>query len=518
MARSAATVVVTEVERKFDLAPGVELPGFDGLPGVASVGGAQVHDLDATYVDSVDLRLIANRITLRRRTGGDDAGWHLKLPRGDGERDELRRPLGRSARALPAPLRSQVEVHLRGAEVLPVVRLVTRRVVRHLLDGAGSVLAEVADDEVTATVTGGSTAGGTADQTLTWREVEVELVAGDEALLDAVAARLGQAGARPSDSRSKLAKALGDRVPAPRRERPRDVRRSSAGGVVLEHLREQVAALVAHDPQARADVEDAVHQMRVASRRLRSALAAFRPLFDDRLTEPLRDELAWLGGELGAVRDAEVVRDHVVAAVRAQPRDLVVGPVLRRVTSLLRQRHRAAHDELLVQLSTPRYFALLDALDALVDDPPLTPPAAQKADAVLPRLLYRTWRRAHRQVLAADAAEGAERDLLLHEVRKAAKRARYAGESIAARYGRPARRYAARMKAVQDVLGSHHDSVLIRRILTELAGEAQRAGEPTFTYGRLHALEESRAGTIEEDFALAWGGAERMVARTPPWR
>ncbi|HET9655473.1 MAG TPA: CHAD domain-containing protein, partial [Kineosporiaceae bacterium] len=318
----------------------------------------------------------------------------------------------------------------------------------------------------------------------------------------------------PSSSRSKLARALGDPVtggcaaggPTPGRAAGRrELRPGRAGAVVTAHLRELVGLLTRYDPPARTDERDAVHQMRVATRRLRSALATFRPLLDRTVTDPLREELAWLGAELGAVRDAEVIRDRLLDDLAEEPAELVLGPVRERVAGTLGDRHRAAHDNLLRELERPRYFALLDALDALVADPPLSPLAGRRAERVLPALAARTWRRTRRLVRAAAAAtDPVPRDLALHEVRKAAKRARYAGEALAAEYGRPARRYAAGMKAVQDALGAHQDTVVIRQELRGLAEQAQASGEPSFTYGRLHAREEDRAALSEAAFAQAW--------------
>lgn len=98
-------------------------------------------------------------------------------------------------------------------------------------------------------------------------------------------------------------------------------------------------------------------------------------------------------------------------------------------------------------------------------------------------------------------------------MRRAAKRARYAGESLAGTFGRPATEFAARMKAVQEVLGAHQDSVVIRGVLVELADEAERAGESSFSYGRLHALEQQRAAETEGDFARVWRRACRSDHR-----
>jgi CHAD domain-containing protein len=516
MKASDMAPVSPEVERKFDVDDGFVLPPLDGLPGVAQVGEPREYGLDATYLDTADLRLLRNRVTLRRRTGGEDAGWHLKRPRGDGEREELRQPLGRSVRELPPVLRAAAEVHLRGAEVVPVVRLRTRRRVTQLLNLEGGVLAEVADDAVIATV---PAPNGRPASVRRWREVEVELVAGHPELLDAVGKCLTRAGARPSDSRSKLGRALSDRMPEPAAVASGDamsgeVRHGRAGGVVLEHLRELVDLLLTQDPQARVDAVDGVHQMRVATRRLRTCLATFRPLFDSDVTDPVRAELAWLGTELGAVRDAEVIRDHLLEDLARQPSEAVIGPIRDRVVTVMRQRHDSAHAELLTALGDARYFALLDALDALLTTPPFTDLAAARADDALLPLVVRTWRRTDRLVRAADrAADAPQRDLLLHEVRKAAKRARYAGEALERRYGGPAHAFAARMKSVQQALGDHQDSVMIRQEILQLAVEAEQAGEPTFTYGRLHCHEELRGALSEADFTRSWDRAARPSLR-----
>ena len=492
-----------EVEHKFEIPAGFALPDLAGLPGVGSVAAPLTESLDATYFDSPDLRLALARHTLRRRTGGHDAGWHLKQPRTDGARDELHVPLGRSTRAVPPQLRTLVEVYLRGAALGPVVRLTTERTVHRLLDAAGDVLAEIAVDDVSAAT---PSARGRAVTTSSWHEVEVELVVGDAKLLKAVGKRLRAAGATRSASPSKLSRALGDRLVERLAARPALVRPPEGSGAAVIHayLSEQVAHLLEHDPLVRLDEDDAVHQMRVACRRLRSLLGTFRPLFDRAVTDPIRDELAWLGNELGAARDAEVTRDHLLGIAIAQPAELLVGPVLERIRTTLDARYRAAHDEALRELGSPRYFALLDTLDQLVAAPPLTEAAAQDADEALRPLVRRTWTRTRRLVAAADTASGAEHDLLLHDVRKSAKRARYAGDALVDAFGKDAKRYAGRMAAIQEALGDHQDSVVIREQLLELAAAAAAAGENAFSYGRLHALEQARADRTEGAFGVAW--------------
>jgi len=194
-----------EVERKFDADPGAPLPDLSGATG--TVSEAVESQLDATYFDTADAQLARHRITLRRRTGGDDAGWHLKLPSGHDERTEVRLPLGRSTRTVPEALTREVSAIVRDRPLVPIAVLHTTRIERRLLDADGNALASVADDTVRGQRL---TEGEGSIEVSTWREVEVELLDGDRAFLDAVSSRLLAAGLTPSGSTSKLARVLGD--------------------------------------------------------------------------------------------------------------------------------------------------------------------------------------------------------------------------------------------------------------------------------------------------------------------
>jgi CHAD domain-containing protein len=507
-----------EIEQKFELPPDFALPDLGDQPCVATVDEPVVHQLEATYFDTADLRLLTHTWVLRRRTGGDDAGWHLKRPLAGGDRDELHHPLGRSTSVVPAALQRTVAVHARGHALVPIARLSTNRTVRSLRDEAGTELAQVMLDDVDAT---SFDAAGAVRDASTWHELEIELVAGDKSLLLPLAHRLREAGARPSSSVSKLVQALQGRLaeePVHPVGPPSQYGPASAVGVVLAYLAGEVVHLQSNDPLVRADTDDAVHQMRVASRRMRSALATFRPLFDPAVTEPIRDELQWLGVELGSARDVEVVRDHLLAQVAAEPADLRRGPVARRIRATMATRYREAHKHGVSQLSSPRYYALLDALDALVSAPPLAEHAAALPVEELLTLTWRTWTRIRKLHDALEPggvqAPGAhERDLVLHEIRKSAKRARYAGEALQASFGTPAKRYAELMAQIQESLGDHQDSVVARGVLLAIAEEAEAAGESTFTYGRLHALEQARGDSTEQAFATAWAAASQGSVR-----
>lgn len=496
-----------EIEAKLAVPPEATMPDLTGLPGVAVVEDPQQFTLDAVYWDTPDLRLARARTTLRRRTGGPDAGWHLKVPVSAQERTELHAPLGGADGGVPVELAAAVRAHVRAVPLTPVVVLHTERAVRRLRDPAGRVLAEVADDVVT------SRSGDGGDVVIdAWREWEVELVDGDRGLLVSALELLQGAGATVPEWSSKLARALGGRLAADDGRTGREpAKAGSAGAVLRKFLRAQRDELLARDPQGRRDEPDAVHQMRVATRELRSALATFRPLLAGTGAESLRDELGWLSGLLGAVRDAEVARERLAELVAAEPADLVLGPVARRLDADRADAYRAARGEVLEALDSARYFDLLDALDALVDSPPLTKAAARPAADVLPARVRHEWERLARAFGAAqDAPPGPRRDERLHAARKAAKRARYAAEAVVPAGGRPAETSARAAKDLQTLLGDHHDSVELRALLRRLGAAAHLDGENAFTYGRLHAIEQARAERIEDQLPAAW---KRVSAR-----
>ena len=200
-----------ETELKLDVDPDFVVPDLGALIDGQTVAEPEVRLLAANYFDTSDLRLAAARITLRRRTGGADEGWHLKLPLGAGTRRELQAPLGDDATTVPPQLASLVASRIEGHPLQVVAVLETRRTVRNLTGANGAVLAEVADDLVTGRI---PSVGAAPAEPVTWREIEVELVSGGPEILAAARSRLVAAGARPSSSASKLGRLLGTSPPA----------------------------------------------------------------------------------------------------------------------------------------------------------------------------------------------------------------------------------------------------------------------------------------------------------------
>jgi inorganic triphosphatase YgiF len=198
-----------ETEQKYDADADFVLPKLGSLP---DLGGKRLADpkriyLSATYYDTEDLALIQHKVTLRRRVGGDDEGWHLKLPVRKDTRQELHAPLGEgTVGSVPARLADQVQDITAGQPLHPVAILDTERTVVTLPGPSGVPLVEVADDRVTAIRFGEPDSGP-----MTWREIEVEALSPDSeaaAMLESVGTMLREAGARPSASGSKLARVM----------------------------------------------------------------------------------------------------------------------------------------------------------------------------------------------------------------------------------------------------------------------------------------------------------------------
>jgi len=498
-----------EVERKFDVLTSFVLPDLTSVPGVAAENGPEERLLEAVYHDTLDLRLARGRVTLRRRTGGPDAGWHVKLPADAGARTELHFPLGRATRTPPKAVQAPVRGLVRTAALAPVATLRTRRQATLLCDDTGRVLAEVADDQVTATALGPNP--GEPATVLSWREVEVELVDGDEALLEAVGERLTAAGAQPSPSASKLARVLGARLDAARTPAtPAKPSRASAGEVVVAALAVQVQELQMADLAIRTEDPDAVHSLRVAARKLRSILAAYRSVLDRTRTDPLREDLRWLGQAVSAARDGEVALGHLQDLVARQPVELVLGPVAARIQQERLKDAIAGRQAAARAVDDPRYLRLLDALFELLETPPLTPAAAGPAPAVLASAVHKSGKRFRR---LADAARGDSAVTALHEARKAAKRIRYTAEVAAPVLGGRARQLAKAAKKVQTVLGHEQDTVVTREFCRTLGLAAFAAGENAWTFGRLHALEQARGERATEHFWVVEPRLTKAVRR-----
>lgn len=494
---AANTNRYTEVERKFDVLESTVSPSFDGLALVARIERTPSHTLDAVYYDTPGRDLAGRRITLRRRTGGSDEGWHLKLPAGQGARTEVRMPLGTAADEVPDALRDVVLAIVRDRPLVPVARITTNRAVDYLYDVDGAVIAEFCDDAVNAWAHGD-------DGEQRWREWEIELAEGigdDGAdLLERLGNRLLDAGAEPAEHGSKLARVLAGAPQTADESKAKPRARDPLHRAVAE----QVEQLLVWDRAVREDAHDSVHQMRVATRKIRSLLQSAKDAFGVSDGSPnawILEELRALAAVLGGARDAEVLAERYEGALNDLPAELVRGPVRERLVEGARRQYAAGLRRALLAMRSPRYFRLLDGLDNLLA---AGPPAHRETDAVTVDAAYKRVRKAAK--VAAKAAAG-DRNEALHRIRKGAKRLRYTAAATGAD------KVSDRAKTVQTLLGDHQDSVVSRNHLSRQAAAAHAAGEDTFTYGLLYQLEDDLARRSHEQLDEALKKLRTAVRR-----
>jgi CHAD domain-containing protein len=459
-----------EREDKYDVAPDFTLPDLRVDASVDTIAVA-TYDLEATYFDTEEGFLRRHRITLRKRKGGKDAGWHLKLPADTG-RTEVH--VQSQARSVPRELSALLLGIRRGRPLGPKLTISTTRNAHLLVDSSGQELAEVADDSVHVIV------GGDAHGDPEWREIEVELgPGGDERLLELMGRRLRDAGAKASKSSSKYSRALGD----PTADTPAHKR---LAGLVDAYLQTQYAAIFEGDLALRREI-NAVHTTRVAVRRLRSTVRTFGNVFDGEAADRLEAELVWIAAVLGEVRDLDILRDRLTSEVAALPGEFVVGPVANRVESTLSADRAAAYRRLRKVMNGKRYLALLDLLEAWRVDPPFTA-GVQKPKKAASSFV----RKAERKMLKRlhQAVEPGASDELLHKARKAEKRYRYACELAQPVLGGQTEDAIKKAKRLQKLLGEFQDAVVSAETLRRLGTKAgSTPGENGFSYGVLLAQE-----------------------------
>ena len=480
-----------EREAKFEVADDFELPFLDEAAGRSSV------KLSAHYWDTADRRLLRWGQTLRHRhaSDGSEDGWTLKFGAPPGvpaagvvlDRQELDEP--GPPDAPPARLAALVLGIVRGAPLEPIAAIETER--EKFLIGA----LEVSDDRVSSSIDG--TPGPS------FRQIELEVKgSGAGRLLRDLSDRLTRAGAKPT-SASKLETALGGQQD-PEVKVPRLRPRSRLDTLVGYALARSVIRLIEEDPKIRASADaDPVHDARVATRRLRSDLKTLEPYLSP--VEGLRTELGWLGGLLGEVRDLDVLIERMRTRIAGlpEPDQTPAAAILARLDD---DRHRR-RGELLDGLGSGRYLALVDELIGASRRPPVADHADdRRARPALRRVTRKAWRRT---VRAADRLGRSSPDAALHEVRKRAKRARYAAELSRDVFGKRATRLAERLTEVQDGLGEVQDTVVAEERLRAL----RLPSDSAFVAGMLVCGERAARRDARDRWPSLWKAARAKRLR-----
>lgn len=279
--------------------------------------------------------------------------------------------------------------------------------------------------------------------------------------------------------------ALEETVPVPKERATR--RRAPAIEHVRAYLRRQLAEIERTDPVIRTGEDpEAVHDLRVAMRRARSVLRTTSDLFEEEWLDQLRAELRWLGGELGALRDLDVLLDSL---------EDEGSPETAAVIKLLRTERRRARARALRALSSERYLAVLDRLGVAVDAPPVR--ASELSLEAVAAKEFGKLRRAGKRLGAKPS------DADVHRIRIGAKRARYAAELVAPSVGAKARRFVDEAKRFQESLGAHQDAVTaIDRIHGVIA--RTKSLETAFAAGRLAERVALRRAGTRQKLPAAW--------------
>ena len=488
------------LERELKLSAPAEFRLPDLSVGELDTVAAARRYLDAVYYDTADLRLARWGCSLRHRT---DEGWTVKLPtvtdRDLQQRQEIRFE-GRWDQ-VPAGAQALVRVYTRRARLRQIARLRTVRKPVLLFDGLGRRIAEVVDDDV-STYRG----RGPADR---FREIEIELAEGtDEEILDGLVSSLRAAGAGSVTRMSKLARALGSpalRDPDVVVVEPGD--NPTAGDVIRSAVCRSVHRFIVHMPGVHLGEDpEALHQARVATRRLRSDLRTFGPLLDEGWVTSLRDELRWLGGALGTVRDIDVLSARLAAmSARLPAADDYPLTVMMTMLSTEREMRRRA---LLTATGEDRYLELLDRMVDAANHPRLLPSANRPSREALVELARAPFEWLMQTVLELPD-KPADEDL--HRIRIRSKRVRYAAEAVAPVIGKRAVRFAAAAAGLQDTLGELQDSAVAHAWL--LATARHHPGV-AFTAGQLAGFELARAELARTEWSAAWEKLSRDKLRS----
>lgn len=461
-----------ETERKFHVEMGWTLPSIEGQ-------GLSPRRFTSTYYDTESRRLAAHGLTLRYRTEARRGRWQLKIPRAEGRWELEFRGAGRR---MPRDLVQLLLAYHRGQRIGPVATLRTSRIgirVRQGRDGQADVLLD------TVAVLDGRKV------VERFSEVELEHRGMDVAVLDELTQRLEEAGAEPIPCIPKVFRALG--LPLPSFSTMPD---SDAGPA--EHLKAVLKRhghhLLIHDPGTRlgTDPED-LHQLRVATRKLRAIFRAARPMLPLEWAEDLRSELAWLGDALGPARDLDVFLSHLLQETGN------LAPSEQNALAPLRaalERERTEAQTLVVRtLEQERYLRLLERLEAAAEAPEIK--SVEVSLVNLARSDYKKLKRAMQGCPADPAPEW------LHRLRILGKRARYAAELAEPAGGKPVARFMEQLKNFQDLLGEHQDAAVAEARLRKWAGETS---DPltSLVLGRLIERQYARQQRVRSRLADVW--------------
>ena len=489
---------------------------------VAAGPTKQLHD---TYFDTADWRLHHAGFTCRVRQKPAGAELTLKSMASAVDAVRSRRevndplPTGETSPSSAAGPSAAIVKAIAGPRPLePKFELRTERQVFNLSDEAGP-LAEIALDITTIPV------GEDTPVRLSRVEVEVDATAVDRArpFVGLMTAAMGLAPAITSKFESALV-ATGHRIPPfpPQLGAASVADEMTAAEAAYAILRRQFAVMLTHEAGTRLGEDpEHLHDMRVATRRMRAAMSAFRDYVPR--AEPYRRELGWLAGILGQVRDLDVQLDNLDRWRRTST--AAQTEALTALEIILQSRHDLARRRMLIALDSRRYDRLVERLTAWLRRGPARSYASGREPvlAVAPAIVEKRYRRLRRR---GDAITPASPPADYHALRIDGKRLRYALEFLSPLYGSPAANFARRVTGLQDVLGLHQDAEVAVTMLESLASNARpRLGAATLlAIGALCERYRQEADSHRREFPRVyrslqgpeWRKLQRLMASRRP--
>jgi CHAD domain-containing protein len=406
----------------------------------------------STYFDTAHHRLGQLGLTLRKRVEHSRGLWQLKIPSGAAR---LELEIDSGSRDIPWEFYDLLTAFFRKQEAVQLGKLRTKRTGIHVLN-ENRVIAEVVQDSVAFM----------RDKRVihTFREIEVELQEGTETQLKSIRKILIHAGAQEKPLQAKIFQAL--QLPY-----PLAIEFSESSAPPTEHIRErlhsQFLQILRHDPGTRLGRDsEAVHQMRVATRRIRAIIRAVRSFLAPEWTEPVRLEVGWIGSLLGEVRDWDVL----LGSFRQNFHDFS-SHEQRSFQSILNKfddQRSMARAKLIEGLRSDRYLNLLDHVEDSLTHLPFQPSPLTIAD-----LAKKAFHQLEDFVNTSNCLFPKPE---LHRTRILLKRARYALELAEPFLGKRANRFLQQAKDMQDLLGQHQDAVVAESRLLALKQHSRGAG------------------------------------------
>jgi len=452
-----------------------------------AVGGRALprRDFTETFYDTAGGRLGLAGFVLRRRIENGKGVWQLSVVCDGFPTLDVEAPGGPAGP--PEEFRELVSAASAGFELAPVLRARTHATGLRVKKGSRS-LAKISVASI-ALLDG-------QRMTRSFSEIELEQLAANRKELARLEAVLLKAGAEKMDGSSPLEQALG-REPQPELPLP-----SSELEQLRAYFRLQYARMLAHDPGVRVGSEpEDLHQLRVATRRLRSVLKTAAPILDRAWVDQIRGELAWLGGELGRARDSDVLIPYLrqEAGTLAPADRKALAPLFKK----LQLQRASARRAVLRALRSERYLALLASIEAAAAGPPPGGTGSLRTEV---KNEFRKLRK------AMDAVEAGPTDEAIHRARIKGKQARYATELLEDELGKPGAKLLAAAKDFQDAAGEHQDAVVAEaRIRALLRGV--RAQRTVLAAGMLIGRERDRRDAAAQTLPKAWRRYEAAAGK-----